>query len=156
MNAITTKIPTAPAVSTISVAANQIYTYTKGLFSENTTDGENVELTPFGTCLVSAISNNNNNFANSKYIKIKDDHETFVNCELVDNKLILSKASKEDIEASLLNNKEKLKRKTAGTLKIRHFEQCPAMQMSEAQRDTIPQSVKVRNIGVAVAVLLGK
>ena len=122
MNALTTKIPTDPAVSTISVAANQIYTYTKGLFSENTTDGENVELTPFGTCLVSAISNNNNNFANSKYIKIKDDHETFVNCELGDNKLILSKASKEDIEASLLNNKEKLKRKTAGTLKIRHFE----------------------------------
>lgn len=156
MNALTTKMSTVPAVSTISVAANQIYTYTKGLFKDNETNGENVELTPFGTCLVSALSNNNNNFADSKYVKIKDGHETFVNCELVDNKLILSKASDKDIEASLLNNQEKLKRKTAGTLKIRHFEQCPAQQMSEAQRNAIPQSVKVRNIGVAVAVLLGR
>ena len=157
MNTVTTKIATAPSVSTMGVVANQIYTYTKGVFKENAADRDNVELTPFGTCLVSLLSNNNNdNLTNSKHIKIKDSHETFVNCELVNNKLILSKASVEDIEASYLNNKEKLKRKTAGTLKIRHFEQCPANQMSETQRDALPESVKIRNIGVAVAVLLGE
>ena len=57
---------------------------------------------------------------------------------------------------SLTSNKENMKSKTAGTLKLRHFELCPANQMSEKQRESIPESVKIRNIGVAVAVLLGK
>ena len=69
--------------------------------------------------------------------------------------MILSKASKEDIEHSFLNDKEHVKRKTAGTLKLRHFELCPAKDMSDVQRQNIPQSVKMRNIGVAVAVILG-
>ena len=154
MTAIITKMSTPPVTSTLSVVARQIYTYTKNVVKENTSNGDGVEVTPFGTCLVSALSNNNN--IESKYIRLKDNHETYVNCELIDNKLILSKASKDDIATCLLRNKENIKRKTAGTLKIRHFDQCPALHMSEEQRESIPIPVKERNIGVAVAVLLGK
>ena len=133
--------------------ANQIYTYTKQLLNDSQ-DGIRVEkLTPFGSCLVNVLSNEND--IESKHAYIKDKHETYVNCELVNNKLILSKAMKEDIESSFNKDKKKLKRKTAGTLKLRHFELCPANQMSEQQRASIPESVKIRNIGVAVAVLLG-
>jgi hypothetical protein len=98
------------------------------------------------------LSNNNN--YDDKTIHIKDNHETYANCELIDNKLVLSKASRNDIIKSLTSNRENMKSKTAGTLKLRHFELCPANQMSEQQRAAIPESVKIRNIGVAVAVLL--
>ena len=152
------KISTTPsAPSHLKVAVNQIYTYTKQVFKDpqkKTLNEDIEELTPFGTCLVSKLSSNNN--IDSKYIKIKDHHETYVNCELVNNKLILSKASTEDIENSFFKSKELVKRKTAGTLKLRHFELCPAKDMSHDQREKIPQSVKMRNIGVAVAVILGK
>ena len=150
-----TKVSTMPTVTThLKIAANQIYTYTKQAINESSKTANVEELTPFGTCLVNALSNNNN--FESKYINVKDNHETYVNCELVNNKLILTKASKEDIESSFLKNKEKLKRKTAGTLKLRHFELCPAKDMTDDQRQRIPESVKMRNIGVAVAVILGK
>ena len=153
--ALGTKVSTIPTVTAhLKITANQIYTYTKQAINESSKTANVEELTPFGTCLVNALSTNNN--FGSKYINVKDNHETYVNCELVNNKLILSKASKEDIESSFLKNKEKLKRKTAGTLKLRHFELCPAKDMSVDQRQRIPESVKMRNIGVAVAVILGK
>ena len=156
MTALATKIHAVTNPATFGVVANQIYTYTKRALKENTPTGyncaENVELTQFGTCLVSILSAN----ANDRCSSIKDENETYVNCELNDNKLILSKASKNDIEKCFLKGEEDMKRKTAGALKIRHFELCPAKHMSNSQRDLIPQSVKERNIGVAVAVLLGK
>ena len=156
MPGLSTRISMMQSTSKLAMAANQIYTYTKKILGENSTDDKNYEpiLTPFGACLVSMLSNNNN--YDDKDIHIKDNHETYANCELIDNKLVLSKASRNDIIKSLTSNKENMKSKTAGTLKLRHFELCPANQMSEQQRASIPESVKIRNIGVAVAVLLGK
>lgn len=156
MSGLSTRISMMQSTSKLTMAANQIYTYTKKVLGENSTDDKNNEpmLTPFGACLVSMLSNNNN--YDDKDIHVKDNHETYANCELIDNKLVLSKASRSDIMKSLTSNRENMKSKTAGTLKLRHFELCPANQMSEQQRSSIPESVKIRNIGVAVAVLLGK
>ena len=157
MTTLATKIQFSPAASTLVVVANQIYTYTKKVLDVNTFNSdntaENVELARFGTCLVSALSEKN---VSSNCSWIKDENETYVNCELKDNKLILSNASKMDIENCFSKGEANRKRERAGTLKIRHFELCPAKHMSNAQRNQIPQSVTERNIGVAVAVLLGK
>ena len=150
---LTTKVSTMPVASHLKIMANQIYTYTKHLLNDSQDEARVEKLTPFGSCLVNVLSSNND--IESKHVHIKDNHETYVNCELVNNKLILSKALKEDIESSFDKDKKKLKRKAAGTLKLRHFELCPAKDMSDEQRQRIPESVLMRNIGVAVAVILG-
>ena len=156
MASLTRKMHISATPYHLGVAVNQIYTYIKAISNGLNTNEENcaeqLKPAPFGTCLVSAFSGGDK--YENRSGKVTDENEIYVNCELRDNKLIISKASQSDIEDCSIT--KKYKNMTASTLKIRHFEFCPALHMTKAQRQLIPRPVLDRNIGVAVSVILGK